>query len=171
MLTTLLFIAIIISCKTFTKGFAKLPRFSMKINPRRIPSSKTKLNVRLTSSYFYDDDDYEDEKDNLKKKYNYNYEYDSDFSNIRQEDNETLYTLIWFDCEDCKQLLKDVKNDHKQIFYINGGYYFFDEKDETSSPLFYKNDILIAEDIFSIYEELFFNKINEELSFNKINEE
>ena len=38
------------------------------------------------------------------------------------------------------------------MLYINGGYYFFDENDETSTPLFYKDDELIATDLFSIYE-------------------
>ena len=168
MLTTLLFIAIIISCKTFTKGFTMLPSFS--INPRMTPFSKTQLNVRLTSTRFYED---ANDKNKRKKNYNY-YEFDSNFnSHIRKEqtvllnnekldNNETLYTLIWFDCEDCMKLLSDVKNAHKKILYIDGGYYFFDENDETNTPIFYKNDELIATDLFSIYEELFYNKIIDE---------
>ena len=160
MLTTLLFITIIISCKTFTNGFAMLRRFPIK----------TQLNVRLTSTRFYDDAD----DKNKRKKYNY-YEFDSNFNNhIRKEqtvllnnekldNNETLYTLIWFDCENCKKLINDLKNEGKKILYINGGHYFFDEDDETNNtPLFYKNDELIATDVFSIYEELFFKNINEE---------
>lgn len=164
MLTTLLFIAIIIACKTFTKGFTMLPRFSIK----------TKLNGRSTSIQFYDDEDDENENDKRNKKHNFNYEYDSNFNNHIQEegliiqnnenlyDNEVFYTLIWFDCEDCENLLRDIKKDRNQMLYINGGHYFFDENDETNTPLFYKNDELIATDIFSIYEELFFKKINEE---------
>jgi len=173
MLATLLFIAIIVSWNSFTKGFTKLGRLLTKINPRLIPFSKTKLHVRLTSATFYDDD--EDDKDARKKKYNYNYDYYSDFNfnnHIREEqfivsndaevDNyETLYTLIWFDCDDCIKLLSDVKNDGKKILYVNGTHYFFDENDETNSPLFYKNDELIASDIFGIYEELYYNKIIE----------
>jgi len=149
MLTTLLFIAIIISCKTFANGF---------LNPRLIPFSKTKLNERLTSTTFYDDE----EKDKRKKKYNYNHTREEQFILPNNEkvynevDNyEKLYTLIWFNCEDCRKLLSDIKNDHKKILYIDGSYYFFDENDETNTPLFYKNDELIATDIFSIYEELF----------------
>ena len=154
MLTTLLFIAIIICCKGFTR----------LLNPRLIPFSKTKLNVRLTSGGFYD----EDENDNLKKKYKFNYDYsDFDSNNHIQEekiilsnDEEPMYTLIWFDCEDCRNILMDIKNDNKKIIYIDGSYYFFDENDETNTPLFYKNDELIATDVFSIYEELFYNKID-----------
>jgi hypothetical protein len=186
MLTTLLFIAVIISFKTFTKGFTKLNSFSRKLktrllNPPLISFSKTKLNVRITSTTFYDDDN-DENKEKLNKKYNYNYEYysdcvsDSDFNlnnHIREEiilsnnekvdseavyNFETLYTLIWFDCENCRQLLNDIKNECKKIVYIDGSYYFFDENDETNTPLFYKNDELIATDLFTIYEELFYNK-------------
>jgi hypothetical protein len=153
MLTTLLFIAIIISCKTYAKGFTKLSRFSRKTN----------LHARLTSTNFYDNTD--DENDNRNKK------YISNFNNRIQEeqhiipnnesidDNEPFYTLIWFDCEDCKNILRCFKNERKQLLYINGGYYFFDENDETSTPLFYKDDELIATDIFGIYEELFFKSV------------
>jgi hypothetical protein len=163
----------------------KLNRFSKRFNT----FSKTKLNVRLTSTTFYEDED----GDEIRKKiFNYNYDYysdsdyyfDSNFNNRFLEekidndkidndkidndkidndklDNEILYTLIWFDCEDCRKLLIDVKNDNKKILYIDGGYYFFDENDETNTPIFYKNDELIATDVFSIYEELFFDKIIE----------
>lgn len=156
MLTTLLFIAIIMS----SKGFTKLPRFSIN----------TKLHARLTSTNFYDNADDE----NVKRNKKYNYEYVSNFNNHIQKEqlmtptndkpdgNEALYTLIWFDCEDCKNLLRHLKKECKQMLYINGGYYFFDENDETSTPLFYKDDELIATDLFSIYEEIFCKKITEE---------
>ena len=145
MLTTLLFIAIIIY---FTEGFARV------LNTRMIPFSKTKLNARLTSATCYD----EDENDKLRKKYSYNQEHQF----ILPNNEETMYTLIWFDCEDCRKILSDIKNDNKKIIYIDGSYYFFDENDETNTPLFYKDDELIATDVFSIYEELFYNKIIEE---------
>ena len=171
MFTKLLFIAaIIISCKTFTKGFAKLHRFLVKTNARTISFSKTKTKLSLTSACFDDnDDDEEYGNDKRKKIYNFNYGTDTDFDNhIREEqiilknnkileNYETVYTLIWFDCDDCKQLLRDVKNERKKILYIDGSYYFFDENDEKNTPLFYKNDDLIATDVFSIYEELFHN--------------
>jgi hypothetical protein len=130
----------------------------------------TKLHVRLTSTNFYDNVDGENAKRNKK----YNYEFVSNFNNHIQEEpliiptnenpygKEAFYTLIWFDCEDCKILLRHLKKECKQMLYINGGYYFFDENDETSTPLFYKDDELIATDLFSIYEEIFCKKINEE---------
>jgi hypothetical protein len=70
MLTTLLFIAIIILGETFTKGFIKLN-----------PLSKTKLNARLTSTTFYND---EDGNDKRKKKYNYYSDYDFNFNNLKK---------------------------------------------------------------------------------------
>jgi len=169
MLTTLLFIAIIISFKTFSKGF-------MKLNTRFGPFSKSKLLARVTSTTYYDDDEPNDKQ---KKIYNFNYEFCSDLDlNFNNHDPEqiilpnnekyvvynvddTLYTLIWFDCKECIDLLRDIKNDCKKILYINGTYYFFDENDETNTPLFYKNSELIATDLFGIYEELFYNKIFE----------
>ena len=76
MFTKLLFIAIIISCKTFTEGFAKLHRFSVKTNARTVPFSKTKTKLSLTGSCF-DDDEYDDdddhENDKRKKKYNFRF--------------------------------------------------------------------------------------------------
>lgn len=172
MFTKLLFIAIIISCKTFTEGFTKFDRFSMKTKTQTMSFSKTITKASLTSACF-DDDEYDEYHDygneKRKKKYNFNYGSDTDFDNhIREEqiilknnkileNYETVYTLIWFDCDDCKQLLRHVKNERKKILYIDGSYYFFDENDEKNTPLFYKNDDLIATDVFSIYEELFYN--------------
>lgn len=154
MLPTLLFIAIIISCNMVIKGFLNLNRFSIKKTLR--------LNVKFTTTCFDDDDDWNNKR---KRVYNYNYVSDSNFNNlIHQEQNfpNNIYTLVWYDCDECKELLGNIKNDRKNISYINGSYYFFDVNDKTNTPLFYKNDELIATDVFSIYEELFYNKINEE---------
>lgn len=159
----LLFILIIISFQTFSKGFLKVDSFLMKLKFRKILFTKRKLNIIL-SSIFYDDDA------NPSKKDKHNYElYFNLNNNIMEEqnilktdksrfNNDILYTLIWFDCVDCKKLLNDINKECKKVLYINGSYYFFDEKDESNSPLFYKNDELIATDLFSIYEELFYDK-------------
>ena len=158
MFTLLLFI---ISILSFTKGFLKLQCFSLNLNKRLLnlslnPFIRKNLNVRLTSTTYYDD---EDENNKHKKKFNYNYDYsisnsDSNYNikigekhdNIYTEklDNDLLYTLIWYDCEECRNLLIDVKEKRKKILYIDGSYYFYDENDITNTPLFYKNDELIA---------------------------
>ena len=154
MFSTLLFITIIISCNTFIKGFLNLNRFSIK--------KTLHLNVKFTTTCFDDDDDWNNKR---KRVYNYNYGSDSNFMNHIHEEqtySNNIYTLVWYDCDECKELLRNIKNDRKNISYINGSYYFFDVNDKTNTPLFYKNDELIATDVFSIYEELFYNKINEE---------
>jgi len=120
-----------------------------------IPFLKTKLNSRLTGTSFYNDADGNDKR---KKKYSYNQECQF----ILPNNEDTFYTLIWFNCEDCRQILRHIKNVNKKIIYIDGSYYFFDENDETNTPLFYKNDELIATDLFGIYEELFYNKVTDE---------
>jgi hypothetical protein len=164
MFPTLLFIAIIISSNMFIKGFLNLNRFSikktMRLNVMRL--NVMRLNLKLTTTCFDDDDDWNNKR---KQKYNYNDGSNSNFNNqIHQEQNyiNNIYTLVWYDCDECKELLTHIKNNRKNISYINGSYYFFDVNDKTNTPLFYKNDELIATDVFSIYEELFYNKINEE---------
>ena len=153
MLATLLFIMIILSSKICTEGFT---RFNAQLlNSRLVPIKKTK--VRLMGTTFYDDND--NWNNNRKKKYNF--DSDSYFINNEEVENEDIiYTLIWFDCDDCKELLTDVKKNGIKILYINGSYYFFDKDDENdeNAPIFYKNNELIATDLFSIYEELFLIK-------------
>ena len=158
MQATLLLIITIVLSKHFTQGFVRLnPQL---FNSGLVPFTKTK--VRLITTTIYDDD----EDWNNKRKRKYSSDFDSDFDSYfindeGGENHDTFYTLIWFDCEDCIQLLKDVKKHGKKILYINGSYYFFDENDETNVPIFYKNNDLIATDLFSIYEELFLVKIIE----------
>jgi hypothetical protein len=103
MLTILLFITIIICGSAFTKNVVLKPRLNLL--------SKTKLNVRLTSTSFYKDDDGNDRrKKNYNYDYNYNYDldavYDPSLSNnahsfipmnneeMDMDMPETLYTLI-----------------------------------------------------------------------------
>lgn len=69
--------------------------------------------------------------------------------------DETLYTLIWYKCKECDNLLNDLKDANIKILYIDGSYYFFDEDELTNNPILYRNDDLIATDVFDIYEELF----------------
>jgi hypothetical protein len=151
MLARLLFIMIILSYEICSEGFN-----TQLLNSRLVPFTKTK--VRLIGTDFYDDND--NWKNNREKKYNF--DADSYFINNEEVENyEIIYTLIWFDCDDCKELLSDVKKNGIKILYINGSYYFFDEDDEdheTNSPIFYKNNELIATDLFSIYEKLFLIK-------------
>ena len=122
--------------------------------------SKNKfLKYQKLNSLCYDDEsEYEyNKRKNANRDINYlNFIPTNDFSSYEYvDDYETLYTLIWYDCEESRELLADIKKANIKILYIDGSYYFFDEDDDTNTPIFYKNDQLIATDVFSIYEELF----------------
>ena len=87
------------------------------------------------------------EDDNIPKKYN-----------IIKEIEPPLYTLIWYDCESCKKLLQDMEDLRLKNVYINGGEYFYDIEDADSkfnTPLMYKEDVFIGDNLFDIYAELY----------------
>ena len=160
MISILLLVLIIILCQTPSRGFLKSNNLSLKRNLGIIPFSKSIHNLILPSTCFCDDfGDYRNCNNN-----NFNNDFNNNFNNNFNNDilfnSNILYTLIWYDCCDCNKLLLDTKETGKEILYINGSYYFFDENDETNNPLFYKNDDLIATDLFSIYEELFYKRLN-----------
>ena len=69
-----------------------------------------------------------------------------------------LYTLIWYDCESCKKLLQDMENLRLKNVYINGGEYFYDIEDidnKFNTPLLYKEEVFIGDNLFDIYAELY----------------
>jgi len=69
-----------------------------------------------------------------------------------------LYTLIWYDCESCKKLLQDMEDLRLKNVYINGGSYFYDIEDvdnKFNTPLLYKEDVFIGDNLFDIYAELY----------------
>lgn len=70
-------------------------------------------------------------------------------------DYNPTYTLIWRECNDCKQLLNDIKDAKIRILYVDSSYYFLDETEIVDTPFLYKEEELIASTIFDIYETLF----------------
>lgn len=73
-------------------------------------------------------------------------------------EDKPLYTLIWYDCPKCKELISEMERLDLKHIYINGGYYFYDITDDTSqfnSPLMYKEDDFIGDTLFDIYEEIY----------------
>ena len=69
-----------------------------------------------------------------------------------------LYTLIWYDCESCKKLLQDMENLRLKNVYINGGEYFYDIEDidnKFNTPLLYKEEVFIGDNLFDIYAEIY----------------
>jgi glutaredoxin len=90
--------------------------------------------------------------------YNEDDEYNKKNKNVVYYDKEKdMYTLIWYDCPKCKELLETLKQWNIPYIYINGGEYFYDisdEKSEFNTPLFYKDDEFIGDNLFDIYSEL-----------------
>lgn len=74
---------------------------------------------------------------------------------VNNTNEQTLYTLVWYDCKECEQLLEEVYKTGLQFIYINGTYYFYDPQLSDNKPLLYKDDEFLTDDIFDIYTELF----------------
>jgi hypothetical protein len=72
--------------------------------------------------------------------------------------NIPLYTLIWYDCKSCKKLLRDMEELRLKHVYVNGGEYFYDIEDIDSkfnTPLLYKEEVFIGDNLFDIYAEIY----------------
>jgi len=91
------------------------------------------------------------------------YNDDGEFNNkknknmVRYDKEIEMYTLIWYDCQKCKELLEILEDLNIPYIYINGGVYFYDisdEKSEFNTPLFYKDDEFIGDNLFDIYSEI-----------------
>ena len=134
--------------------------FLLNINP--IIKSKKIVSFSLcVKTCFADDHDSQNEDKNKQIRYdeemskinftNIDYHHDIDII------SSSFYTLVWYDCAECKELLERISKENKKLIYINGGYYFYDiyNKENKGDPLLYKNDDFIADNIFEIYAELF----------------
>lgn len=66
---------------------------------------------------------------------------------------ESNYILLWFNCKECNTLLKHLAKLNIPFNYIH----IPKENNENIFPLLYKDDILIADDIFEIYKEIYKN--------------
>jgi hypothetical protein len=109
----------------------------------------------MCKTCFPDDDksDHDKSDANNSKRVNSNINYD-----FYDDDEEPLYTLIWYDCTMCKKLLKDMTELNLKKFYINGGYYFYDISNsdgDFNDPLLYKDDELVGDNLFDIYSEIY----------------
>ena len=72
--------------------------------------------------------------------------------------DETIYTLIWYDCKECRELIESINLLKLKIIYVKGIYYNYEicyNYNLTTNPLLYKNDILICYNLFDIYEEIY----------------
>lgn len=83
--------------------------------------------------------------------------YDDSFT---YESNNPIYTLLWYDCEECKELLEYMVKLKLSTNYINGDKNLFDftKIDFTEiKPLLYKDSEFIGDNLFDIYEEIYNN--------------
>ena len=115
----------------FVNAFA----FVMKTNYRK---STSFFKLRTTTCF-------PEEENNRRKK---ELSYSSSYS------EPIIYTLIWYDCLECKELLETMDSLRLTSNYINGGYYFYDLSRKDNKPLFYRDNIFISDELYDIYAEI-----------------
>lgn len=64
--------------------------------------------------------------------------------------DKPFYKLIWYDCENCEELLENMQKLNLKKIYINE-----ELKNYIINPLLYKDDKLIANNLFDIYEKIY----------------
>ena len=119
-----------------------------------------KFSIYKFSKTCYMDDDANGRKIN-NNDYGNDLNYDSHFV----DDYKDMYTLIWYDCPECKELLNTIVYLNLQVNYIDMGVYldkcgYLDGTDYLNNellnkPLFYKDVDLIGDDLFDIYSEIY----------------
>lgn len=151
----------------------KINSFSLvksKIYNNQLIRSNKYIHIMMDSSVCFSEDNYNKKIYNLlMDKLYYVYDYDNDNDNDNYDyDSENifekpLYTLVWYDCEQCKKLLNDMELLQLKKIYLNTKYEF-DEFDEFSDlnnnlqkPLLFKDENYISDDLFDIYEEIYKN--------------
>ena len=124
--------------------------YSFKVaNLKKYQNSYSFQNKIKMKTCFYED---EHEK-NINKILVYS-DSDSDSDSF----DKPLYTLIWYDCNKCRELLKNMEKLQLKHIYINGISYFAEIPSSNEvflEPMLYKDDVLIGETLFDIYSEIY----------------
>jgi hypothetical protein len=100
----------------------------------------------------------EEDENNLSKKINDILVNKISIANTKHDFDKNLYTLVWYDCKECITLIEDIEKLNLKYIYVNGGSYFYEIDDDVNifnTPLFYKDDMFIADNIFDIYTEIY----------------
>lgn len=92
------------------------------------------------------------------------------YSKNSVEPKTPIYTVIWRDCSDCHDLLKEMKQKNMRTYYINTYSKFkkmMNNKNKNEldkemymrieKPQFYKNEVFIADNTFDMYEYIFYD--------------
>ena len=121
---------------------------------------KTLLFKTTTTCYPDEDDDKEyNYRKNINKYTNIlleNAESEYDFELLDNHDNKPLYTLIWFNCEECDEIKAQMKALNLKYIFINMNINTFILKEDYDIfPLLYKEEDCIGDNLFDIYKELY----------------
>lgn len=116
-----------------------------------------KSSIYKSSKLCFPDDDSDKRKINNNNDYGYHGHFVDEYKD--------MYTLIWYDCPECKELLNTIVYLNLKVNYIDMGVYldkcgYLDDMDYLNNdllnkPLFYKDVDLIGDDLFDIYSEIY----------------
>jgi len=100
----------------------------------------------------------EEDENKISKKINDMLVNKISIANTKHDFDKNLYTLVWYDCKECKTLIENIEKLNLKFIYVNGGSYFYEIDDNVNpfnTPLFYKDDLFVADNIFDIYAEIY----------------
>jgi len=100
----------------------------------------------------------EEDENKISKKINDMLVNKISIANTKHDFDKNLYTLVWYDCKECKTLIENIEKLNLKYIYVNGGSYFYEIDDNVNpfnTPLFYKDDLFVADNIFDIYAEIY----------------
>lgn len=149
-----------ISYLTLTEGFLNKMSFSFK---QRFFQSKTML--RMNTTYFDENQNNSENNENNDKNNDANADNYSEFIRFQHNCNP-LYTILWYDCDDCKMLMDDMKKMHMNFEYIDIRSNLIMNKkifaklnlksnSEGTKPTFLLNQEYFGSSLFEMYENMF----------------
>ena len=100
----------------------------------------------------------EDNENKMSKKINDMLINKISITNTKHDFDKNLYTLVWYDCKECKKLIEEIEKLNLKYIYVNGGSYSYEVYDIDNvfnTPLFYKDDMFVADNLFDIYAEIY----------------
>ena len=151
----------LLTISLFTEGFLNKLSFSFK--PRFFLS---KPMLKMNTTYFDENNENMDENKNNNENQN-NADADNYSQFIRFQNNcNPLYTILWYDCDDCKMLMDDMKKMHMNFEYIDIRSNLIMNKKifsklksnpdkTTQKPTFLLNQEYFGNSLFEMYENMF----------------
>jgi hypothetical protein len=81
-----------------------------------------------------------------------------DFKSYTNDPSISIYTIIWYDCDECNMLMDDLDALHLEYDYINVRLDLFHKINTHDIPTFLLNDMYIGNHLFDIYESMYSDK-------------